>query len=78
LRFIDALQAAVTRIAVNPGVGSPRYATTLAMPGLRSWRLTRFPYLIFYVEREHEVDLWRVLHEQRDIPRRFTPEPDPA
>ena len=73
LRFIDALQAAVTRIATNPGIGSPRYATALAMPNLRFWRLTRFPYLIFYVEREEQVDIWRVLHEQRDIPRRFAP-----
>src|SRR6478752_489444 len=71
IRFIDALHAAVTRIAVNPGVGSPRYAVALAIPGLRFWRLTRFPYLIFYVEREDQVDIWRVLHEQRDIPPRF-------
>ena len=47
LRFIDALHAAVTRIATNPGVGSPRYAAALAIPGLRLWRLTRLPYLIF-------------------------------
>ncbi len=73
IRFIDALHAAVTRIAANPGVGSPRYAAALAIPGLRFWRLTRFPYLIFYVEREDQVDIWRVLHEQRDIPERFGP-----
>jgi len=78
LRFIDALHAAVTRIAGNPGIGSPRYAAALAIPGLRFWRLTRFPYLIFYVEREDQVDIWRVLHEQRDIPRRFAPEADAA
>jgi toxin ParE1/3/4 len=75
MRFIDALQAAVTRIAANPGVGSPRYAVALAIPSLRFWRLTRFPYLIFYVEREDQVDVWRVLHEQRDIPQRFWPQP---
>jgi len=78
LRFIDSLHAAVTRVATNPGVGSPRYATALAMPGLRFWRLTRFPYLIFYVEREDQIDIWRVLHEQRDIPKRFLPEADSA
>jgi plasmid stabilization system protein ParE len=27
-----------------------------------------FPYLIFYVERESELDVWRMLHGQRDIP----------
>ena len=30
IRFIDALHAAVTRIAVNPGVGSPRNAVALS------------------------------------------------
>jgi plasmid stabilization system protein ParE len=23
---------------------------------------------VFYVEREHEIDVWRVLHSRRDIP----------
>lgn len=76
IRFIDALQAAVARIAANPGVGSRRYAAALAIPGLRFWRLTRFPYLIFYMEREDQVDIWRVLHEQRDSPQRFGPQQD--
>jgi toxin ParE1/3/4 len=75
-RFIDALEAAIKRIAVNPGVGSPRYASVLAIPGLRFWRLSKFPYLVFYVEREDQVDVWRVLHEQRDLPRRFAPDSD--
>lgn len=26
-------------------------------------------YLVFYVEREDEVDVWRILHSARDIPR---------
>ena len=30
--------------------------------------MTRFPYLIFYFERDDCVDVWRVLHGQRDIP----------
>jgi toxin ParE1/3/4 len=35
---------------------------------LRSWPLTRFPYLVFYFERDDCVDVWRVLQAQRDIP----------
>lgn len=46
----------------------PRYATRTNTPGLRFWQVKRFPYLIFYVEREDHVDVWRVLHGQRDIP----------
>jgi toxin ParE1/3/4 len=38
------------------------------LPEVRFWNLKRFPYLIFYVERESELDVWRVLHGQRDIP----------
>jgi hypothetical protein len=28
----------------------------------------RYPYLVFYVERSDHIDIWRVLHGQRDIP----------
>jgi len=49
-------------------VGSPRYAFELRLEGLRAWPLRRYPYLVFYVEREDHLDVWRVLHAQRDIP----------
>jgi len=68
LRFIDALETAIDHIGKHPATGSPRYAVELDLPGLRCWRLKRFPYLIFYVERESHVDVWRLLHGQRDIP----------
>jgi toxin ParE1/3/4 len=38
---------------------------------LRSRALKGFPYLIFYVERENQIDVWRVLHSHRDIPSRM-------
>jgi toxin ParE1/3/4 len=66
--FIDALERAYTHIGRYPATGSSRFAHELNLPGLRSWKLTRYPYLIFYVEREDSVDVWRVLHGQRDIP----------
>jgi len=68
VRFIDALENAYRAIARNPAIGSPRYAHELNLPGLRSYKLKRFPYLIFYVDRGADVDVWRVLHAQRDIP----------
>ncbi|MDE0423122.1 MAG: type II toxin-antitoxin system RelE/ParE family toxin [Gammaproteobacteria bacterium] len=55
----------------HPAVGSPRYAHELGVPGLRSRSTGRFPYLIFYVDHEEEVDVWRVLHAARDIPARM-------
>jgi toxin ParE1/3/4 len=68
LGFIDALEAAYEVIAAHPAAGSPRYAHELALPGLRTRALKRFPYLVFYVERDDHIDVWRVLHAQRDIP----------
>ena len=68
LGFVDALEKAHGHIGRHPASGSPRYAHELNLPGLRSWTLTRFPYLVFYVERADHIDVWRVLHGQRDIP----------
>lgn len=68
LDFVDALEQAYLHISRNPGTGSPRYAHDLDLPGLRFWKLSHFPYLVFYVEQTDQVDVWRVLHEVRDIP----------
>ena len=67
LGFIDALEQAYTHISRHPGTGSPRYAHELNLPGLRCWSLGRYPYLVFYVEQTDRLDVWRVLHSQRDI-----------
>jgi toxin ParE1/3/4 len=68
LRFVDAVEAGLRHLSGHPGTGSPRYAAELDLPGLRSWPLDRFPYIVFYVEQLGHLDVWRVLHAQRDIP----------
>lgn len=68
LGFIDALEQAYAHIGRHPATGSPRYDHELNLPGLRSWPLARYPYLVLYVERPDHIDVWRVLHGQRDIP----------
>ena len=68
LGFIEALEQAFVHIGRHPATGSPRYAHELDLPGLRSWPLTRYPHLVFYIERSDHIDVWRVLHGQRDIP----------
>jgi hypothetical protein len=30
--------------------------------------LSRYPYLVFFIECHDRIDVWRVLHGQRDIP----------
>ena len=66
--FIDALKRACARTARHLATGSPHYAHELRLSGLRSWPLTRHPHLLFYVERPDHVDVWRLLHGQRDLP----------
>lgn len=68
LGFIDALEHAYSHISLHPATGSPRYAHALNLPGLRFWSLKRYPYLVFFLERENHIDVWRVLHDKRDIP----------
>jgi toxin ParE1/3/4 len=76
LGFIDALEQAYTHISRHPASGSPRHAHALDLPGLRCWPLTRYPQLVFYFERPDAIDVWRVLHGQRDIPA-WLQEPSP-
>lgn len=66
--FVEAVREAYRLIGDRPGIGSPRYGDLLGVEGLRSRRLRRYPYLVFYVEREDHIDVWRVVHAQRDIP----------
>jgi toxin ParE1/3/4 len=66
--FIDALQKALRRLCAHPRMGSPMLGTELGIPGLRTWPLKGFPYLVCYVHRDDVVDVWRVLHFHRDIP----------
>ena len=71
LGFIDALEQAYKHISRHGASGSPRYAHTLNLPGLRSWALSHYPYLVFYTECDTHIDVWRVLHTRRDIPERM-------
>jgi toxin ParE1/3/4 len=72
LGFIAEIEKAYGRLAKHPHVGSPRYAYELDIPGLRSWPLDRYPHLIFYIERETHVEIWRVINGKRDIPAWLT------
>lgn len=68
LGFITALEQAYGHLGRHPATGSPRFGHELNLPGLRSWKLARYPHVVFYVERDDHIDVWRVLHGHRDIP----------
>lgn len=67
ITFIDTIEEVLGRVAEHPASGSPRYGRELDLPGLRSWGIREFPYLVFYLERETNIDVWRVLHTAREV-----------
>jgi toxin ParE1/3/4 len=76
LDFIDVVERGIKRISSGPHVGSLRFGYELAIPDLRAWPLQRFPYVVFYVVTDDEIDVWRILHARRDIPATLAP-PEP-
>ena len=68
LGFIESLKKTYDYIGRHPQTGSPRYAHELNLPALRMWPLKCYPYLIFYVEQDDHIDVWRVLNNHSDIP----------
>jgi toxin ParE1/3/4 len=72
-RFLNSVRTAFRAIGDRPGTGSPRYGEELDLPGLRHRPAGRFPYLIFYVDHASHVEIWRVVHAQRDIPAELRP-----
>lgn len=66
--FIGAVDTGLQYIEHHPGAGSPRYGELLDTPGLRSWLVSRFPYILFYIERDAHLDVIRLLHQHSDIP----------
>ena len=75
LAFVDEVERAFEHILRHPEAGSPRYAQELDLPGLRHWVLGTHPYLVFYMPHADYVDVWRVLHSERDIPRWMREDP---
>jgi toxin ParE1/3/4 len=67
VKLVNATNAALDQIEVEPGIGSPVLGKILDIPGLRTWRVTKFPLLWFYFERDDHVDVVRLLGERQDI-----------
>lgn len=67
-RLVDAVERALRHVGLHPLSGSLRFSYELDVPELRAWPLAGFPFLVFYVERDRDIDVWRILHTRRDIP----------
>lgn len=68
-RFVDEVEQAFRHLGRHPQTGSLRFSYELDLPGLRTWPLPTSPHLVFYVDQPDHVDVWRLLHGARDLPR---------
>jgi toxin ParE1/3/4 len=68
LRFVDAVERALSQISRSPLSSSLRFSYELEIPDLRVRPMARFPYLVFFVVGDEIAEVWRILHTRRDIP----------
>lgn len=69
-RFVDCVEASFRLISEAPEIGSLCDFDDPRLEGLRVWRVQRFHnYLIDYRVHRDAVQVVRVLHSTRDIPR---------
>ena len=67
VRVAKATNAALDQIELDPGIGSPTLGRLLGIPGLRTWRVAKFPLLWCYFERGDHLDVVRLLGERQDL-----------
>lgn len=72
LGLVDEFEAALGVIGEHPGIGSARLEAELGIPGVRTFAMPTYPYVIVYFDAAEFVDVRHVLHSSRDIPRRLT------
>ncbi len=51
VKMAQATNAALDQVELDPGIGSPAFGKLLGIPGLRTWRVAKFPLLWCYFER---------------------------
>ena len=66
-KVAKATNAALDQIELDPAMGSPTLGKRLGVPGLRAWRVAKFPLLWCYFERADHLDVVRLLGERQDI-----------
>lgn len=67
VKVAKATNEALDQMELEPGIGSPALGKLLGIPGLRTWRVGKFPLLWRYFEREDQLDVVRLLGERQDI-----------
>lgn len=67
MKVAKATNEALDQVELEPGIGSPALGKLLDIPGLRTWRVGKFPLLWCYFERGDHLDVVRLLGERQDI-----------
>lgn len=67
VKVAKATNEALDQVELEPGMGSPRLGKLLGIPGLRTWRVGKFPLVWCYFERADHLDVVRLLGERQDI-----------
>ena len=72
-RFFTAVDLTLTKLSQQPDLGRVRHFRNPALQGLRSFRVEP-PFdqlLVFYRFSEPALQVWRLMHGARDLPRRL-------
>ena len=73
IEFLDALENTCKIIASAPLIGSRRSYSNKILHNIRMLPIRKFPsYLIFYQPLKNGVDVIRIVHGARDLPRLFS------
>ena len=67
VKVAKATNAALDQIELDPGIGSPTLGKLIGIPGLRTWRVSKFPLLWCCFERGVQLDVVRLLGERQNI-----------
>jgi toxin ParE1/3/4 len=68
LRFLEAADAAFASLADMPTMGREYDPDNPRLAGVRTFRISGFPHLVFYRPLEDGIEVLRVLHGARDVP----------
>ena len=70
LQFLAAVEQAYRRLVEHPHIGAPAKALAPRLADLRFWPVPGFEvYLVFYAPSPGVVEIVRVLHGARELPR---------
>ena len=69
IKFLTELEKCFNFVKDFPDAGSVRIGHLVGRADIRTWPMRKFPFLLIYKATSNQVNILRVLHQRRDIPR---------